>query len=679
MNPSEPLRRLLENLGRNYARREVEVEFDEQPRITTDGETIYVWSNPAEVLELDIGPANEFRLIRNALNHECAHDRFSELDAKASFAARYDRHSKLAASMLNRLEDSYIDSRRLAENPGLRAAQAFFVESQLPGGDGFEADPVDELDTSEALVRVLDYYALAGRVPGISNADDEVRQFAAWAKPQVEAFRDTDDPEGRESIAVRIVDGLIEALPNTPDDDLLDDLADEIAANASGELPDEATVENMPDMNIPDDANAPDDLPELDDLDIDVSELDADAGDEGEAAEADAGAEADGSGDDEASDADGDGESTDESGETNDGSTGGGDGEFDPESELDELDEADGDDGTYHGDDVGDDYDEANESDERRYERVADEARLENETPLGERKAERDERVRDGSGVASNDISSGQVREYLRASGLAKDVRRAFEQFANLDITTTSDTGDRVNVENAVRHMAGDYSTTDVYETDYTSDPGGRLIGVSLDLSYSMRSDGSDDIENELGERVGAIADAKAALGAVNVAAHELGDDLVASGFHRPRGVKTPLITGPNESFEWEHLDAATYIHGTGTDTPTAHGILDTLDLIEQGGGRERLMLVITDGIPKDRGPNHRGDNAETDARVAVEQARTQGVGVIGIGVGSGVNERAMSTMFGDDGYVLTESDTLVDDLVSLYADELDYERPAGY
>jgi nitric oxide reductase activation protein len=59
--------------------------------------------------------------------------------------------------------------------------------------------------------------------------------------------------------------------------------------------------------------------------------------------------------------------------------------------------------------------------------------------------------------------------------------------------------------------------------------------------------------------------------------------------------------------------------------------------------------------------------------------ARAQGVGVIGIGVGRNVRRHKMTEMFGADGFVLTDSDNLVSELVGIYADELDYETPPGY
>lgn len=713
MNPSKPLKRLLENLGKSYARREVNVEFDDQPRITEDGETIYVWNNPGEVLGLDVSGANEFRLVRDALNHEVAHDRWSVLDGKAEFAARYreDGYARVAGTVMNVLEDAYIDSRRLAEYPGLRQAHAFFSESQM-------RTDVSELDDSNALVSCIHQIAQSGRVNGIRDAPEDVRGFAAWVRPHVEAVRRADDPDEREAIAARVTDELVSRLPEKPD---LDDLLDELADAASGDEASEREVENAEPSEIDAD-QIPDDLAELeppedggeaseaeltDEAAEKVEELLEDAdespGDEddepGEGEQADADGEdapeseggedaGDESGDDENAESDGQGgadgdESVDADGEA--GEQGGEDAGDeaghetdalgDELAELDELDER-GESPEWHGVDEGDDYESASEADERRYERVESEDAYMNETPIGRRKRERDKSMSSPS-LHTKDASAEQVRQVLRESGLARDVRRAFEQFATEDVTVTDETGDRMNLERVVEHMSGNYGVTDVYETDYTAATGGRVIGVALDVSGSMRDDGSELVNEILDGHRGAIVDAKVALGAIHLAANELGDELVSSAFHTPSrtGASTPLITGPGESFEWDHLDTVT----CGGRTPTAHGVLDALGLIRAQGGKDELMLVVTDGLPKTSHPDLDGNTYAEDAAIAVNMARAQGVGVIGVGVGDDVRRSKMARMFGSDGYVMTDSENLVSELVGLYADELDYDRPPGY
>lgn len=672
MNESEPLRNLLENMARGYAGREIPVKFDEQPRIAPDGSELYVWSSPGDVLGLDLDGANEFRMIRDALNHECAHDVYSNLEGKAEFGALFEEYSNVAMTVQNICEDAYIDSRRLSEYPGLRQAHAFFAESQLRDAD------VSEEDTADALVKTIHYYALGGRVPGIQQAGDDVRAFAAWVKPHLDAVRYADDVEHRERLMARIVERLVEDLPDRPDDDVLDDLDD----MTSGEMPDDAEVESVEAADIDTDDVA-DSLPDMDDAPEDLDPAD---GDDAEGSEEDGDADGDESGESgdegdeetaeggegQASDEDTEAESDDESGENGSGGS-----DLDDElSELDERDERD-ESTEHHGVDPSEDYEEADDSDERRYERIEDRADYHDVTDMGRRQAERDERSEQQYADPDRyDATSDEVRQVLRESGLAREVRQAFEKFATLDVTERSETGDRLNAEAAVRHMSGDYSETAVYETDYTADPGGRAIGVALDLSGSMENSGSElvnDLLEEKRKRRGAVVDAKVALGAVHLAAHELGDELVASGFQSGR--KTPLITGPGESFEWDHLDAVT----SGGSTPTAAGILDTLSLVREQGGRDEVMLVVTDGDPRRTTEELPSGNATEQATMACQLARSEGVGVIGVGVGTGVSEQKMAKIFGEDGYVMTDSDTLVDELVEVYADELDYERPAGY
>ena len=53
---------------------------------------------------------------------------------------------------------------------------------------------------------------------------------------------------------------------------------------------------------------------------------------------------------------------------------------------------------------------------------------------------------------------------------------------------------------------------------------------------------------------------------------------------------------------------------------------------------------------------------------------------MIGVGVGTGIKEYAMNTMFGTDGYLMTDAANLVADLVRVYEDQLDIGyRPPGY
>jgi hypothetical protein len=705
MNESEPLRDMLANLARGYTGATFDIEFKPQPSIDPAGDRICVWTTPGDVLGLDLDTADEYRIIRDSLNHECAHYRHSDLEAKERFAGEYENdYPHVAGTVLNILEDAYIDSQRLERHPGLRYAHAFFAESQLDD----DAD-VSERDTADALVRALHQLGVGGRVVGITDADDTVREFAAWALPHVEAVREADTQAERLDIAARVHERLLEDLPERPDASVLEDIAElgdmlpaehEIASSKAPEVdPDDVDAE-LPEMDagLPADTDA--DAGSGDEGDNSDADPDADAadgaGDADDADDEDADADDDGAaagngddgtddeadtdtGTDTAADPDGDGDAAgddDGDGEPSTGGTGEAEHGEDPDGDdladvLDDLEDADaaGERPEWHGLEDGDDYEEPSAADVQRAERAEARAAERNETKMGERRARRDDRL--GEGVGRQDRTSDEIRDLLRETGLATDVRRAFERFASEDITVRRESGDRLNTEAAVRHVSGDYSETAVYEQDYTAATGGRTISVALDLSGSMRHGG--DLAG------GAIVEAKVALGALHIAAEQLGDTLTVSGFWTPRGRgQTPLVTGPAESFEWEHLDAVT--HGSGsTTTPTAHGILDALELAEAGGGEDRIVIVLTDGIPKTGHPSMDGVTPAEQAGHAARIARQDDTAVIGLGVGKAAeNEEKMRTMFGSD-YVLCSTDTLTEELVAIYENQLDFERPRGF
>jgi Mg-chelatase subunit ChlD len=676
MQANETLREILENLGDTYTESSVggdgiSIEFDDQPRISEDGSTIYVNPEFADMLDLDVSAGNEFRLIRNTLNHETAHDRWSKLTAKKDFAAKYDEYARLAANVLNILEDAYIDSRRLGEYPGLRKAQAFFAESQI------KRDVNDKRGKASALALCVHQLALTGRVNGIQNADDDVREFAAWVLPRIERVRRTHDEDDREAIAAEVVDHIIDLLPPRPDfsdlDDLLDDLAD-----ADGDIkPDE--VEDVDPSDVDADDAPTDDLPDLDELD--ASEEDND--ESGEAGDADVDAEGeDEEGDEEGNagdaslddfeDEDASDMSSDEAGgasneegendedEVEEGDDAGGNDDLD--DLLDDLDERDEEGENPEWYDAEDDYDEASKSDERRAQRVRENA-VKDESPIGERKRERDERLSTRS--HSIRVPYDEVRDEVERSGLADDIRKAFEKFATEDMTRRDTSGESLNMRAATRHKAGDYSERRVYETEYTAASGGRTVAVTLDGSSSMATS--------------KMREGKKALAALAEATDAIGDDFLATGYtseSNNTGLIAPLITAPNETFEYEQLDAI----GCENHTPTPPAIADIADLLRDARGKELVLICITDGMPNvmlDGSSESHDEDAKDDVRAKVEELRSQGIHVIGINIAGEGYEPEFAHMFGENGFITSSSDTLVDDLVSVYEEQLDVRRPA--
>ena len=223
-------------------------------------------------LGLDLSGPNEFRVMRDTVNHEVAHALWSDLSVKRRIAETFPAHSRLAGTVANILEDAYIDARRVREWPGLRRPRSFFVRSQMDA-----AADISDRDTAPALMLGLHQIAISGRANGVEDADPEVVSFLAWVRRYIAAVRDEDDTEARAMLTHHVVETLIDHLPPRPD---IDDVLDEIESivddgNSRGGKPFEFDDEDIDDLRgdheLPD---APDDDGDGDgDHGRDVSEL----------------------------------------------------------------------------------------------------------------------------------------------------------------------------------------------------------------------------------------------------------------------------------------------------------------------------------------------------------------------------------------------------------------------
>lgn len=310
------------------------------------------------------------------------------------------------------------------------------------------------------------------------------------------------------------------------------------------------------------------------------------------------------------------------------------------------------------------DYDSPDEDFTRRYERIQQEVRQE-QTELGQQKRRRSSRIeqmQDRKGRERRKDGAEKVRDLLRSRGLADDIVEAFKKFKTQDRWLPDTRGERLNTRNATRRLAGDYSEDRVYDRKLKAEVGDRCVGVALDLSNSMNG-------------YNLLRESKLALGALHLATKTIGDDLLAAGYktldnHPQKGEYEPvldLITGPQEGFDWDHLDAAK----AGMYTPTADGIMYTLDLLKKSHRREKVMVVVTDGKANIKlGGGKSSSGGRDDAKKAVNTARQDGVKVLGLAVGR-VGDEYMDDVFGSGQWLHTESDTLTEDLVDLYRGQM--------
>jgi len=259
---------------------------------------------------------------------------------------------------------------------------------------------------------------------------------------------------------------------------------------------------------------------------------------------------------------------------------------------------------------------------------------------LADRRSARNARADSYSGSAP----ASDVRDELRASGTAAAVVREFKKLVAEEIRVTDRVGERLDVRNVIRFMAGDETVfDDLWSRTEKQDPGDRVVGIALDMSGSIS---------------GSELDAKAAVGGLALAATAVDDEIVATAF--PEGKrKSALLTGPYESWRWKHLDATS----SGGGTPMLPALQDVVRLMRPFSGRERVLFAITDGRPK---------HADAVADL-VKDLRTYGTAVVGFGFGR-VNEDTLEEIFGSDGYRHVDVEKLPRALVSAYLDQLELD-----
>jgi hypothetical protein len=312
------------------------------------------------------------------------------------------------------------------------------------------------------------------------------------------------------------------------------------------------------------------------------------------------------------------------------------------------------------------DYQAPDDEFQRRYQRIEREVQRE-QTGLGQQKRRRDQRIdhhQERPAFERRWDSAETIRELLRTDGTASDIVDAFTQFKTQDRWRPDTRGERLHTRNATRRLAGDYSTDRVYDRKLKAEVGDRCVGVAFDLSGSMKG-------------VNGLRTPKLALGALYLATKTIGDDLLATGYktyenHPQKNKYEPvldLITGPQESFEWTHLDGAK----AGMYTPTADGVQYTQELLKRSHRREKVMVVVTDGkanIPLGGSTATNTTKGQYDAKRAVNTARQDGIKVLGMAVDD-VGSQHMDAVFGSGKWVQAGSDTLTEDLVAIYKDQM--------
>ncbi|WP_440009837.1 hypothetical protein [Halomicrococcus sp. SG-WS-1] len=731
LRESDALRNLLETLSSVHTDGErLDVVFADRSFVV-DEDTVAVSTDIDADVELS--EANELRFVVDALSHHAWRIRTGARDEFEGFVRDYPTAPHVAGVVRSLVENVYVDEQRTNEFKGLRRTVAFKADVVMADDD--RRPPLDALPREAALVEGVCQLALAGHAKGIASVDDGVRAFLGRARRHLVEARREHDASRRRERARRVTDALLSriAVPQIADEyardatfptdstsdvrrvpgdafepitaravlgDALRDVSSTLVAvtvlfasgllgairrllgklrilallrwaaeksgvlgawrwllrtftpglagRASEEEQREATAAALyrrlaaaghsaegfltADGTLPHDVDPETVRPERIDVDAlrtvspealgtldhsDLSELDSPSSD-GDELELGDGAER-------------------ETATTVDAAT----------DVADEGTAAD----WYRCSDRSYGRPDANTAhrwhDLQRTERLP-------ANDVTARKAARDART-------SAHGDAADVRAELDRRGLAREIEAAFSAFGTRTAERRGRRGERLDVGAAVRQRAGASHRQDVFRHRRRTDASDRTVGVAIDLSRSMD-----------------VFEAKVALGALSRAASIVGDDVVASGFgtdgENGNRIETPLVTGPNEKFQWHHLNAISEMD----DTPTAAGIEDVRGLLETDGSRERVLIVITDGKPNIPlgGTTPDPEAAVADAREQVRRTRRDhDAAVIGIGVGDEIDEGTLQEIFGEWGYALAGRSNLTERLVDVYRGQVDGAR----
>lgn len=222
MRRTEALRRTLESLTRVYNDGgRVSVDFGQPSRAVHENKVV-ISPNVRDELGRNLSGPQELRCIANTLSHEIEHIRESDLTSKEEFMDEYPDHRQFAGAVINILEDQYIDYQRTQRYPGLRSAQAFVVNALMQ--NHHRRPRVDNIDHKvKRIQETLTQVAFAGYAKGISEADDDLREFAARVRPLIREVRREDDQEARKDISHAVMDISLEYLPDDEDVGLPDE------------------------------------------------------------------------------------------------------------------------------------------------------------------------------------------------------------------------------------------------------------------------------------------------------------------------------------------------------------------------------------------------------------------------------------------------------------------------
>jgi len=225
------LRDLSIALSEDNKFRDVQFTDDEEKfGFAPNDETVYVNPKHAEMLGIEdkISEKQEFLLIVDTQSHEHEHQTSSDLNSIQEFSQKYPGRPKMAAMVMNAVEDTYIDNRRLSRDRGLkpvcRKANEYWIKSQ---------EPITEYNgVRKYMWAVFQITRGNGTPKGFNKVEDEAfRDYCAKVRLLINKTKSTHIPKDRQKIGHKIMS-------------LIEDEIGEAEVPEDMELP-----ENMPNIN----------------------------------------------------------------------------------------------------------------------------------------------------------------------------------------------------------------------------------------------------------------------------------------------------------------------------------------------------------------------------------------------------------------------------------------------
>ncbi len=253
MKGDSALKSILQNLSIALSEdnkfRDVEFTNDESKfGFAPNDETVYINPKHAEMLGIEdkISEKQEFMLLVDTQSHEHEHQTVSDLNNIQEFSEEYPGRPRMAAMVMNAVEDTYIDNRRINRDRGLKPvfkkSNEYWIKSQ---------EPIDSYNGVKKHVWAVFQITRGNGTPkGFDKVEDEdFRDYCAKVRILIEQTESTYIQEERTEIGHRIM-SLIEdevgeaEVPN--DMDLPENMP-----NINGEDLPESNEENVETQPIP--------------------------------------------------------------------------------------------------------------------------------------------------------------------------------------------------------------------------------------------------------------------------------------------------------------------------------------------------------------------------------------------------------------------------------------------